>query len=209
MKSHSSDVLTRDGAVASQSIWKTYAETVEEISAVICYPKDIDPTVMGEVVIGGSAIEATAAFLGVDELRVRKVVAAMLDPVWADVYERLVFPLEIAYQDVDEEPEVTDDYNYLFYDPFTGYYKIGRSIDPAGRLSSFNRGQPPGRDKIEMVHYFWTDKSIDSEMELHDMYEDVRGSGEWFNLEPEDVTYFRSINCYNNGEFWIKDVAKE
>lgn len=209
MKSPFSDILEREGAVASQSVWKTYCETVEEMSAAICYPKDIDPLILGEVVVGGDAIEATASFLGIDELRVKKVVAGMLDPVWAEVYERLIFPLEIAYQDTDEEPKDTDDYNYLFYDPFTDYYKIGRSINPVERLSSVNRGIPPGRQKVEIVHYFWTDNSCDSEMELHDLYEDQRLSGEWFGLNPEDVAYFESINCYNDGKFWIKEDNKE
>ena len=201
MKSHSKT------KIASLDIWKTYCETVEEMTCVVCYPKDPDPKTMGEIILGGDPVEATAMFLDVEKHRVAKIAADMMDPVWAEVYYKLVFPLERAYADTDdeEEKEPDDDYNYLMYDPSSGLYKIGRSIDPVERLASFNRGLPPGTTKAELVYFFWTDRSVESEQTLHDQYEDVRDDGEWFKLQPEDVGYFKSIDCYKSGEFIMLD----
>ncbi len=206
MKSHSK--LERDGIIAASDIWKTYCEVVEEITCAICYPKDPDPKIMGEVIVGGDPVEATAAFLGIEEDRVSRVVADMLNPVWSEVYYKLIFPLEIAYADMavdleDNEPD--DDYNYLMYDPFSDLYKIGRSMSPADRVASINRNIPPGGTKVELVYFFWTDRSVESEQTLHDLYEDVRADGEWFKLKPEDVGYFKSIDCYKSGEFIMLD----
>lgn len=209
MKSHSK--LKRDGVIATSDIWKTYCEIVEEMTCGLCYPKDPDPKVMGAIIIGGDPAEATAAFLGVEKERVSKIAADMLDPVWSEVYYKLIFPLEIAYADmaVDcEDNEPGDDYNYLMYDPFSNLYKIGRSINPTDRVASINRAIPPGRTEVELVYFFWTDKSVESEQTLHDQYEDVRADGEWFKLESEDVDYFKNIDCYKSGEFIMLDKTE-
>jgi hypothetical protein len=81
-----------------------------------------------------------------------------------------------------------------------GYFKIGRSQDPGGRLLSFSTLPP---FEFELEHTIETDTDNDrmAEAKLHKIFSDKRAQGEWFRLEEEDVKFFKSITKYENGEF--------
>ena len=139
MKSRSE--LKRNGVIASMDVWRTYGETIEEMAAAVCYPNEIDPIVMGEIILGGDAVEVTATVLKIDEQRVKNLVANMLDPLWSKVYKRLIFPLEIAYADSDEEPEEKDGRRCRSRLADQGSRTHGASLPAIARLLSAGRHQ--------------------------------------------------------------------
>lgn len=72
----------------------------------------------------------------------------------------------------------------------TGYYKIGRTVDPSNRIKTFGVKLP-----FE-VEYECLIESADMhglEAELHNHYAKQRVNGEWFQLAPEDVDYIKGL----------------
>ena len=70
---------------------------------------------------------------------------------------------------------------YVMIDKNTGYYKIGRSINPEKREKTLQSEKPT----IEML--FNHDARVKDEKELHDMFRDKRVRGEWFDLNGSDL----------------------
>ena len=77
---------------------------------------------------------------------------------------------------------------YLMKDNSTGYYKIGRSIDPIHREKTLQCEKP----SIKLVKVW--DNNI--ELKLHKEYASQRLRGEWFKLSPIQVKYICS-NTFN------------
>ena len=84
---------------------------------------------------------------------------------------------------------------YLYLIEFNGLIKIGFSINPETRLKQFNLGkkarilfkkQWPHIGKIEHV--------------LHDLFEDKRYSGEYFDLTDEDIDYIKDFDLEQYSE---------
>ncbi len=79
---------------------------------------------------------------------------------------------------------------YLMYDAASGYYKIGRSINPAFREDTLAA-------QIPMIETLATCQ-IDIERQLHDRFAAKRIRGEWFDLDEEDLMHilerFEQIN---------------
>jgi hypothetical protein len=76
---------------------------------------------------------------------------------------------------------------YLMIDKNTGYYKIGRSVDPRARERTLQSEKPT----IELLNVY--DTKIKHERILHGMFKEKRIRGEWFDLSGSDV---QSINTY-------------
>jgi hypothetical protein len=70
---------------------------------------------------------------------------------------------------------------YLMKDKSNNFYKIGKSINPKHREHTLQSEKPT----IEIVK-IW-DKNI--EKKLHNLYNDYRIRGEWFNLNKVQVKY--------------------
>ena len=74
---------------------------------------------------------------------------------------------------------------YVMIDKNTGFYKIGRSINPVERERTLQSEKPT----IEML--FNHDARVKDEKELHNMFNDKRVRGEWFDLNGSDLNKIR------------------
>lgn len=72
----------------------------------------------------------------------------------------------------------------------TGYYKIGRTVNPENRIRTFSVRLP---FRIEYEHLIKCADQIALEKELHTKFADKRIDGEWFELTPDDVAYIKSL----------------
>lgn len=99
---------------------------------------------------------------------------------------------EETYYEQEEEEEIEIQYTepgyrtetlyvYVMLDKNTGYYKIGKSINPQLRESTLQSEKPT----IKMVHCF--DAEDYSERYLHRVYKHKRIRGEWFDLDVNDL----------------------
>jgi hypothetical protein len=77
-------------------------------------------------------------------------------------------------------------YIYLMIDKNTGFYKIGRSVNPKIREKTLQSEKPT----IEILHIF-EGKMID-ERSLHEMFYKKRIRGEWFDLSGSDIMNIQS-----------------
>lgn len=71
-----------------------------------------------------------------------------------------------------------------------GYYKIGRTVNPAARLETLEVRLP---FPIEALHIVSCQDMTGTEKELHAKFQDKRKDGEWFALTDEDVEYIKSL----------------
>lgn len=74
---------------------------------------------------------------------------------------------------------------YVMIDKNTGFYKIGRSVNPRIRERTLQSEKPT----IEMI--FNNDGVINDEKVLHDMFKNKRIRGEWFDLKGSDLAEVR------------------
>lgn len=79
-----------------------------------------------------------------------------------------------------------------------GYYKIGKSVEPAARIRSLGVVLP---FPIETEHFFSCDDYSEAEAALHRKYADFRLKGEWFDLPDTEVAWVKSINRYEETVF--------
>jgi hypothetical protein len=68
----------------------------------------------------------------------------------------------------------------------TGYYKIGRSIDPICRQYQLKTGNIT----IELCFYIDGDR----ELELHHIFENKKVEREWYNLNSKDLKFIKNYN---------------
>jgi len=83
-------------------------------------------------------------------------------------------------------------YIYIMYDYNTGYYKIGRSANPAVRERTL-QSEKPTIDLIKCWIGTWDDEKI-----LHRMFKHKRYRGEWFALNDNDIMMIKSYFKDNN-----------
>lgn len=79
-----------------------------------------------------------------------------------------------------------------------GYYKIGKSVEPAARIHNLGVVLP---FPIETEHYFSCDDYSEAETALHRKYADFRLKGEWFNLPDAEVAWIKSVRRYEETVF--------
>ncbi len=89
---------------------------------------------------------------------------------------------------------------YLMIDHNTGYYKIGRSMNPAIREKTLQSEKPT----IELI--FSYEGCFNDERYMHEYFSDKRIRGEWFDLTGSDIIkfkqYFTDREAFNQA---IKD----
>jgi allophanate hydrolase subunit 1 len=72
----------------------------------------------------------------------------------------------------------------------SGWYKIGRTINPEDRMKTFSVKLP---FRVEYICLIQSEDMIALEAELHKRFEDQRFAGEWFDLTDNDVAYLKSM----------------
>lgn len=77
-----------------------------------------------------------------------------------------------------------------------GYYKIGISKDTRNRLKGLNRQFPI---QIVIISQIKCHDRRKVEKLLHKKYAAKRAEYEWFNLDPEDVEWIKSLKNYELG----------
>lgn len=81
-------------------------------------------------------------------------------------------------------------YIYLVQKEGTNLYKIGKTVDPYGRIRKFQILLP---FPIEAIHLIESDNYDLAETHLHQKYADCRKGGEWFELAPEQIEEIKAI----------------
>jgi excisionase family DNA binding protein len=71
------------------------------------------------------------------------------------------------------------------------YYKIGASLRVDARIIQLKMIVP--YDDLELIHTIPTDDRYGLERRLHHQFSDKCKGGEWFELEPADVDYIKSL----------------
>jgi len=72
----------------------------------------------------------------------------------------------------------------------TGYWKIGRTVNPASREKTFGVKLP---FVVRFEHLIETNDMIALELRLHNHFSKKRVDGEWFDLSSEDTAYIKSL----------------
>ena len=92
---------------------------------------------------------------------------------------------------------------YLMYWTVSGEYKIGFTGDLDRRL---NKQLVYTYRGIRLLHTFPADKMIYGESKLQWAFDHKRAEpgtgGDWFNLTDDDVESIKSIESYQDGEFF-------
>lgn len=89
-----------------------------------------------------------------------------------------------------------DGYVYLAY--CAGFFKIGRSTKPYGRVRHFDTIMPVN---VELVHTIPCDDYAEAERQLHEHYTDFRVKGEWFDFSPVERDQIMAMERFANGRF--------
>jgi hypothetical protein len=99
----------------------------------------------------------------------------------------------------------TDDTNYVYLIRAgqRKLYKIGKTNDPQGRLTSLQTASP---DRLKLIHTFKADNASAAEESLHAALHDKRTRGEWFQLSDEEQGHIRNVVEYKNNRFFTKDA---
>jgi len=209
-KSHSNENIT------NERIWLEYINFCTTAATIVAGgdADNVTEELMVEILENYDGVKAVSDYLDVEEDAVREIVSAMMHPQWSTLYENLVFPLERAHEGAKEggSPKISKErpaYIYLMYDNSTGYYKIGKSVNPEQRLNSINRSHAPGNGTVELVHVFLASPVDDAEKAVHKAYESMRVEREWFALEREQVDAIANILEYKDGTFFVISIESE
>lgn len=92
--------------------------------------------------------------------------------------------------DVKHLPRSLDGWCYVYFAQAGDVVKIGRSIDPAQRLSELQTTHP---EEIVLVATVATHASLETAVHERFHHLRTRDTGEWFRLEPELVAFIRAI----------------
>lgn len=187
-----------DNWITNDKIWNTYMEFCTDVAKAL---GDVAEERLQAIMLYGDGVEATAQILGLSEDTVRNVVRDLLDPTWSRVYETLIFPLERAFESEETFDTNTTNYVYLMHDPISGYYKIGRSIDPDDRLRGINNIVPPGTE-VKLIHKFPASNADHAESLLHEIFKHKNVKLEWFDLNEKNVEFITEIVEYSSEGFF-------
>lgn len=104
-----------------------------------------------------------------------------------------ILELESTIGPIEEKPvgkqRNREGYVYLLRST-TGYYKIGRTVNPDDRLTTFSVKLP---FEVEYECVIQTHDRYGLEKALHTYYMDKRINGEWFALTVEDVAFIKGL----------------
>lgn len=85
-------------------------------------------------------------------------------------------------------PQITQGYVYILKGG--GYYKIGRSTKPKHRVARLATQLP---FRVRTIHTIKSSDCIELESRLHNKFADKRTNGEWFELEPKDEEWLKTL----------------
>lgn len=89
---------------------------------------------------------------------------------------------ELESARADKSPVQRKTKIYVMLDTSTGYYKIGRSINPSFREKTLQSKKPT------ITLLFGFDSTHQQEKQLHAQYAEKRVRGEWFALTEDDLS---------------------
>ena len=89
---------------------------------------------------------------------------------------------DLPFEKIPKEPNKKR-YTYLMYDDISGYYKIGKSINPEFREKTLMSQTP----KVRLIYK--CKESIVSEDYLHKIFKYKRIRGQWFDLNTEELDH--------------------
>jgi hypothetical protein len=87
---------------------------------------------------------------------------------------------DLPYEKKPKEPKYKR-YTYLMYDEISGYYKIGKSINPEFREKTLSSQTP----KIRLIYK--CKEVVVSEDYLHKLFQYKRVRREWFDLNTDEL----------------------
>jgi len=167
----------------NETIWIEWNSFIRQ--ACDAFGDELTEEIAKQIMLSDDVIESVCAYLGAEEKQVRKVIADMLDPTWYELYEKLIFPLERAWN-AESDPDTPKEGSiYIIFDPETSLHKIGRSINPEDRLNSLNRNLAPGKEQYRILHQFLCPKygAVAVEKYLHKKFDSVQIEREWYALD--------------------------
>ena len=120
------------------------------------------------------------------------------DPAWLDIG---IKDHSQSHYKPDSKPSLHVEEGFVYIFQWNDEFKIGKSIDPDRRIKEIKR--TTGRDSKEIHRIFSTDYTK-AERWLHKHFEKKRAPGkagiEWFQLDPEDVEWLRSVTIFEDFE---------
>lgn len=102
-----------------------------------------------------------------------------------DYFGEKAFALLINLKKTEDPKEKKPPKTYLMFDKTSGYYKIGRAVNPKFREKTLAAEVPC----IKIVHVI--DRDIESK--LHTLFKNKRHRGEWFKLSKSDVKHIKTL----------------
>lgn len=82
-------------------------------------------------------------------------------------------------------------YVYLIHNPRDGLYKIGKTQYIEQRFKALRQQEG---DQLVLLHTIYCKDHDAAEIDFHAHYQKKRVRGEWFRLDPDDVTYIKGID---------------
>lgn len=99
------------------------------------------------------------------------------------------------------QPADDTTYVYLIRMGRTQLYKIGKSNEPAARVSALQTANPY---KLKLLHAMPADNAAAAEEALHAALFEQRREGEWFTLSPAQKERLTALDGYQNGRFCLR-----
>lgn len=93
---------------------------------------------------------------------------------------------------------------YVIHNTELNTYKIGKSINPTGRLKEL---QTSNSSKLKIIYEFESNDGNQLETSLHRIFSSKRISGEWFKLSDTDLLILSRIQTYRDPEVQSLDVV--
>lgn len=102
------------------------------------------------------------------------------------------------------QPADDTDYVYVIRMGRKNMFKIGKTNDPQGRLTSLQTASP---FKLSLTNVFRADNASAAEEALHAALIELQMEGEWFSLTNEQKEALASVDRFQDGKFIIGSRA--
>jgi len=98
-----------------------------------------------------------------------------------------------SYKPIERDMPAQKDEGFVYLlKADNGFYKIGRTISLDDRIKQLGTASPC---ELELVLSIESDDCRNLEESLHELFDDRRVKGEWFELDSKDIAYIRYIFC--------------
>jgi len=89
---------------------------------------------------------------------------------------------------------------YVYIAKSDGFYKIGISNDPPGRIKILSTASP---HPVELIIEWESENAALTEKRLHKLFDEERMNGEWFQLDETEIKFLKTLAEHGN----IDEVA--